>query len=69
MQSFDRTFQQGSNDEGAVLSKKADPNVILNLAEQRVQSLLDKFAADKTVRMSPICQAPGAAHLLHMLRI
>ena len=57
MQSFDRTFQQGSSDEGAVLSKKADPNVILNLAEQRVQGLLDKFAADKTVCRSPTCLA------------
>ncbi len=53
MQSFDRSFQQGSSDEGTVLSKKTDPNVILNLAEQRVQSLFDKFAADKTVRLSP----------------
>lgn len=53
MQNFDRTFQQGSTDDGTVLSKKTDPNVILNLAEQRVQSLLDKFAADKTVRLSP----------------
>ena len=49
MQQFDRTFQQGSDDEGTLLSKKADPNIILNLAEQRVQSLLEKFAADKTV--------------------
>ena len=53
VQNFDRSFQQGSSDEGTVLSKKTDPNVILNLAEQRVQSLFDKFAADKTVRLTP----------------
>jgi hypothetical protein len=51
MQQFDRMFQQGGNDDGMVLSKKADPNIILNLAEQRVQSALERFAADKTVRM------------------
>ena len=34
-----------------VLSKKADPNIILNLAEQRVQIALERFAADRTVRM------------------
>ncbi|CAL5221608.1 g3828 [Coccomyxa viridis] len=48
VQNFDRSFQQGSSDEGTVLSKKTDPNIILNLAEQRVQSLFDKFSADKT---------------------
>ena len=51
MQHFDRMFEQGSNNDGMVLSKKADPNIILNLAEQRVQSALERFAADKTVRM------------------
>lgn len=51
MQQFDRIFEQGGNDDGMVLSKKADPNIILNLAEQRVQSALERFAADKTVRM------------------
>ena len=67
MQSFDRTFQQGSTDEGTVLSKKTDPNVILNLAEQRVQSLLDKFAADKTVRLGPIWSAAAALHAVQVL--
>lgn len=51
MQQFDRMFEQGGNNDGMVLSKKADPNIILNLAEQRVQSALERFAADKTVRM------------------
>ena len=46
-----RNFQQGSDDESSILSRKADPTTILNLAEQRMQSLLDKFAADKTVRL------------------
>ena len=46
-----RNFLQGSDDESSILSRKADPTTILNLAEQRMQSLLDKFAADKTVRL------------------
>ena len=61
MQSFDRTFSQGSSDEDTVLSKKADPNVILNLAEQRVQNLLDTYSADKTASQSNLCP-PFAMH-------
>ncbi len=63
VQNFDRSFQQGSSDEGTVLSKKTDPNIILNLAEQRVQSLFDKFSADKTVRLTSNWPAAAAPYL------
>ena len=52
VESLEKQFQGGDSGERRSLSRgaKVDPNVVLGLAEQRVEKLLAKFAADRTVR-------------------
>lgn len=52
VESLEKQFQGGDSGERRSLSRgaKVDPHVVLGLAEQRVERLLSKFAADRTVR-------------------
>lgn len=50
LDALERNFQSGSDKDNAKLSGKVDPSVIIHMAEQRMEKLLSRFAADKTVR-------------------
>lgn len=50
LDALERNFQSGSDKDNAKLSGKVDPSVILHMAEQRMEKLMSRFAADKTVR-------------------
>ena len=66
VEALERQFQGGDAGERRSLSRgaKVDPNVVLGLAEQRVEKLLAKFAADRTVRVGPLlCGQPHSAEV------
>jgi hypothetical protein len=49
LDALEQSFQGGSDKDRAKLSGKVDPSLIVNMAEQRMEKLLARFAADKTV--------------------
>lgn len=50
LDALERKFQGGNDKDKKKLSGKVEPSLIIDMAEQRMEKLLERFAADKTVR-------------------